>query len=146
MNEILIVDDNTDDVELTLSALRASHIANGVVVVRDGAEALDYLFATGQYAMRDDAPLPQVVLLDLKAPRIDGLQVLERVRANPRTRQLPVVLMASSVEERDLVAGGSFGASSCIRKPVDVHELIAVVRQLGLSLVLLNRHAAPSGV
>jgi two-component system response regulator len=139
MNEILLVDDNAGDVELTLRALRGSNIANGVVVVRDGVQALDYLFATGRYVMRDDAPLPQMMLLDLDLPRIDGLQVLQRMRANPATRLLPVILMSSSVEQRDQVSGGGFGVECCILKPVDVRELVDAVRQLGLSWWLLNQ-------
>ena len=105
MNEILLVEDNPDDVDLTLRAFAKSNIANEVVVARDGVEALDYLFATGAHAGRASAPLPQLVLLDLKLPRIDGLQVLERVRANPKTRLLPVVILTSSTEQRDLTGG-----------------------------------------
>jgi two-component system response regulator len=147
MNEILLVEDNPGDVELTLRAFRESNIANGVVVVRDGVEALDYLFATGQYAMREDAPLPQVVLLDLELPRIDGLQVLQRLRANPKTRLLPIVILTSSVEQRDLVSGYRFGANSYIRKPVDFQEFVEAVRQLGLYWMLLNQPPpAPAGV
>jgi two-component system response regulator len=139
MSEILLVEDNPDDVELTLRAFRMSHVANGVVVVRDGVEALDYLFATGKYAMREDAPLPQLVLLDLKLPRIDGLQVLQRVRANSKTKLLPVVILTSSVEQRDLANGYRFGANSYIRKPVDFQEFVEAIRQLGLYWLLLNQ-------
>lgn len=138
MHEILLVEDNPDDVELTLRALRKSKIANDVIVVRDGVEALDYLFAIGQYAGRDPAALPQVVLLDLKLPRLDGLQVLERVRANPKTRLLPVVILTSSTEQRDLVSGYTLGANSYIRKPVDFHQFVEAVHQLGLYWLVLN--------
>jgi two-component system, response regulator len=112
VHEILLVEDNPDDVELTLRAFRRNKIANDVIVVHDGVEAIDYLFATGQYAGRDPAALPQLVLLDLKLPRLDGLQVLERVRANPQTRLLPVVILTSSTEQRDLVGGYTLGANS----------------------------------
>ena len=139
MNEILLVEDNPDDVELTLRAFRKSHILNEIVVARDGIEALDYLHGTGVHAGRDAASLPQVVLLDLRLPRMDGLQVLERVRANARTKLLPVVILTSSLEQRDLLSGYSLGANSYIRKPVDFHEFVGAVRQLGLYWLLLNQ-------
>ena len=139
MNEILLVEDNPDDVDLTLRAFAKSNIANEVVVARDGVEALDYLFATGAHVGRASAPLPQLVLLDLKLPRIDGLQVLERVRANPKTRLLPVVILTSSTEQRDLATGYTLGANSYIRKPVDFQEFIEAVRHLGLYWLLLNQ-------
>ena len=139
MNEILLVEDNPDDVDLTLRAFAKSNIANEVVVARDGVEALDYLFATGVHAGRASAPLPQLVLLDLKLPRIDGLQVLERVRANPRTRLLPVVILTSSTEQRDLENGYKLGANSYIRKPVDFQEFLEAMRHLGLYWLLLNQ-------
>lgn len=139
MNEILLVEDNPDDVDLTLRAFAKSNIAKEVVVARDGVEALDYLFATGPHAGRASAPLPQLVLLDLKLPRIDGLEVLERVRANPRTRLLPVVILTSSTEERDLEKGYTLGANSYIRKPVDFQEFVEAVRHLGLYWLLLNQ-------
>ena len=139
MSEILLVEDNPDDVDLTLRAFAKSNIANEVVVARDGVEALDYLFATGAHAGRASAPLPQVVLLDLKLPRIDGLQVLERVRANPKTRLLPVVILTSSTEQRDLASGYTLGANSYIRKPVDFQEFVEAMRHLGLYWLLLNQ-------
>lgn len=143
MNEILLVEDNPDDVELTRRAFRKSNIANDLIVARDGVEALDYLFATGAHADRDPDALPQVVLLDLKLPRLDGLQVLERVRAHPKTALLPVVILTSSIEQRDLVSGYSLGANSYIRKPVDFSEFVDAVRQLGLYWLLLNQAPPP---
>jgi CheY-like chemotaxis protein len=139
MHEILLVEDNADDVDLTLRALRKNKIANDVIVVRDGVEALDYLFAAGQYAGRDPAALPQVVLLDLKLPRLDGLQVLEQVRANPKTRLLPIVILTSSTEQRDLLTGYTLGANSYIRKPVDFEQFVDAVHQLGLYWLVLNQ-------
>lgn len=145
MNEILVIEDNPDDIELTLRAFRKSNIANEVVVARDGAEALEYLFATGQYAGRDPNALPQVVLLDLNLPRVDGLEVLQRVRAHPKTKLLPVVILTSSTEERDLVNGYSLGANSYVQKPVNFEKFTESVRQLGLYWLLLNQRA-PSTV
>jgi CheY-like chemotaxis protein len=135
---ILLVEDNPDDQELTLRALKANNILNVVVVAQDGAEALDYLFGEGSYAGRDLAVMPQVVLLDLKLPKIDGLEVLKRMRADERTRLLPVVILTSSREDRDLVNGYSSGANSYVRKPVDFAEFREAVRQLGLYWLLLN--------
>jgi two-component system response regulator len=135
---ILLVADNPDDQALTLRALKANNIMNEVVVVEDGAEALEYLFRTGAYADRAGEALPQVVLLDLKLPKVDGLEVLKRLRAEPRTRMLPVVILTSSKEERDVASGYSLGANSYIRKPVDFGEFREAVRQLGLYWLLLN--------
>ena len=139
MNEILLVEDNPDDVDLTLRAFSKSNIVNRIVVARDGADALDYLFAIGAYSRRNPADLPQLMLLDLKLPRIDGLQVLQRVRANPATRRLPVVILTSSKEQRDLMDGYELGVNSYIRKPVDFQEFVEVVRQLGFYWLLLNQ-------
>jgi two-component system response regulator len=136
---ILLVEDNPDDEALTLRALRRANVGNDIVVARDGVEALDYLFGTGSYAGRDTRELPQVMLLDLKLPRIDGLEVLRRVRADERTRILPVVILTSSNEDRDRIDGYTLGANSYVRKPVDFNEFVDGVRQLGLYWLLLNQ-------
>jgi two-component system response regulator len=136
---ILLVEDNPDDEALTLRALRKANVRNEVVVARDGVEALDYLFATGPHTGRDTSVLPQVVLLDLKLPRLDGLEVLRRLRADPRTKVLPVVILTSSNEEEDRVAGSELGANSYVRKPVDFGHFAEAVRQLGLYWLLLNQ-------
>ena len=138
---ILLVEDNADDEALTLRALKKNNIQNEVVVARDGVEALDYLFGNGKYAGRDVSVLPSVTLLDLKLPKIDGLEVLEKVRANELTKLLPVVILTSSKEEQDLIRGYKLGANSYIRKPVDFSQFIEAVRQLGLYWLLLNESA-----
>ncbi len=135
---ILLVEDNADDEELALLAFKKSNIANQVVVARDGEEALDYLFGTGAHAGRDVRVLPQVALLDLKLPKVDGLEVLQRVRADPRTRRLPVVVLTSSKEEQDLVESYDLGANSYVRKPVDFAQFVESVRQLQLYWLVLN--------
>jgi len=135
---LLLVEDNPDDVELTLLALQKHNISNEVVVVRDGAEALDYLFATGAYADRDRSITPAVILLDLKLPKINGLEVLQRLRADERTKLLPVVILTSSKEEQDILNGYKLGANSYVRKPVDFDQFSDAVRQLGLYWLLLN--------
>jgi two-component system response regulator len=136
---ILLVEDNRDDEELTLRALGKAQITNRVVVARDGVEALDYLFKRGAHANRAASEEPQVVLLDLKLPKVDGLEVLRAVRAHEDTKLLPVVILTSSVEERDLVDGYGLGANSYIRKPVDFDQFLEAVRQLGLYWLVLNQ-------
>jgi CheY-like chemotaxis protein len=135
---ILLVEDNSDDEILTLRAIRKNRIANPVIVARDGAEALDYLFATGAYAGRDINDLPAVILLDLKLPKIDGLEVLKRVREEKRTQLVPVVILTTSNEERDLAQGYRLGANSYVRKPVDFEQFTEAVGQLGMYWLLLN--------
>jgi two-component system response regulator len=141
---ILLVEDNPDDEELTLRALKKNKITNKIEVVRDGAEALDFLFATGSYSGRDTGTMPQVVLLDLKLPKVDGLEVLRRLRNDPRTRLLPVVILTSSKEERDLMEGYGLGANSYVRKPVDFVQFTEAVGQLGLYWLLLNERPPAS--
>lgn len=136
---ILLVEDNPDDEILTLRALRRANVGNDIVVARDGVEALDYLFGTGGHAGRDTRELPHVMLLDLKLPRIDGLEVLRRVRGDERTCVLPVVILTSSIEERDRIDGYRLGANSYVQKPVDFTEFVEAVRQLGLYWLLLNQ-------
>ncbi|HYX40814.1 MAG TPA: response regulator [Pyrinomonadaceae bacterium] len=138
---ILIVEDNTRDEALTLRALKKSNIVNEVVIARDGVEALDYLFGTGAYAGRDLDVMPQLILLDLKLPKVDGLQVLQRIRADERTRRLPVVVFTSSSEEEDLINSYNLGANSYVRKPVDFEQFLEATRQLGLYWLVLNQVA-----
>jgi CheY-like chemotaxis protein len=135
---ILLVEDNPDDVKLTLRALKKSNILNEVVVAEDGVEALDYLFGTGKYAGRDTRVLPQLVLLDLKMPKMDGLEVLQRLRADQRTKLLPVVVLTTSSEDRDRIESYKLGANSYVRKPVDFDQFVDAVRQLGLYWLVLN--------
>jgi two-component system response regulator len=137
-NVILLVEDNPDDEALTLRALKKNNILNQVVVARDGAEALDYLFGTGKHSGRDVNLLPQIVLLDLKLPKVDGLEVLRQLRADERTKLLPVVILTSSNEEQDRYRGYNLGANSYVRKPVDFNQFMEAVRQLGLYWLVLN--------
>jgi two-component system response regulator len=140
-NIILLVEDNPADVELTLRAFRKSKVLNEIVVVRDGVEALDYLFLTGPFAGRDSKASPEVVLLDLKLPKVDGLEVLRRMRADERTRRIPVVVLTSSGEEKDILSSYDLGANSFVRKPVDFNQFLEAAQQLGLYWLVLNQRA-----
>ncbi|HEC17458.1 MAG TPA: response regulator [Sedimenticola sp.] len=135
---ILLVEDNPDDIALTLRAFRKNNIRNEVVVAHDGVEALDYLFGEGSYAGRDPGITPEMILLDLKLPRIDGLGVLKRLCAHERTRKLPVIVLTSSEEERDIASSYEFGANSYIRKPVDFDQFTETLRQIGSYWLTLN--------
>jgi len=137
--EILLVEDSPSDVELTLHALKRHNLANRIEVVRDGAEALDFIFCTGAYAHRSVHDNPKVILLDLKLPKVDGLEVLQRVKSDARTRMIPVVILTSSREERDIVESYQLGVNSYIVKPVDFEQFTEAVRQLGLYWLLLNQ-------
>ncbi len=135
---ILVVEDNPADEKLTLRAFRNCGVANEIFVVRDGAEALDYLFASGPYSSRDANELPTITLLDLKLPRIDGLEVLRRVRADERTRLLPVIILTASKEEEDIARGYELGANAYVRKPVDFADFVQAAKALGLFWLLVN--------
>lgn len=143
MNEsnkvILLVEDSPDDVELTLRAFKRSHVMNTIEVARDGVEALDFLLARDGFAHRASEPLPTLVILDLKLPRLDGLSVLKAIRADVRTHLLPVVILTSSKEEQDLISGYSLGANSYVRKPVDFVEFLEAVKVLGIYWLLMNQ-------
>jgi CheY-like chemotaxis protein len=140
---ILLVEDNPRDEALTLRALKKSNVCNEVVVARDGVEALDYLLGDGTSAGRETREMPQLILLDLKLPKVDGLQVLKKIRAAERTRRLPVVVFTSSSEEEDLINSYNLGANSYVRKPVDFEQFLEATRQLGLYWLVLNL-AAPT--
>ncbi len=142
--QILLVEDNPDDQELIRMAFEESHIANELVVVGDGAQALDYLFSAGKYAGRDISDTPHIVLLDLKLPKINGLEVLERLRADPRTEFIPVVILTSSSEEEDILASYTLGANSYIRKPVDFNHFAEAIQRLGLYWLILNHAPSPN--
>jgi two-component system response regulator len=135
---ILLAEDNPDDVKLTLRALKKSNILNEVVVAQDGVEALDYLFGTGKFEGRDTRIMPQMILLDLKMPRVDGLEVLQRMREDARTKVLPVVILTTSSEDKDRIESYRLGANSYIRKPVDFNQFVEAVQQLGLYWLVLN--------
>lgn len=139
--EILLVEDNETDLELTLRALRKVNLANKVLAVRDGAEALDYLFATGDFSTRDGSVCPRLVLLDLKLPKVDGIDVLRRIKSDPRTALVPVVVLTSSAEERDRLATYQLGANSFIVKPVEFESFTRAVTDIGMYWMLLNRTA-----
>ena len=137
--EILLVEDNPNDVELALHALQKNKLSNRIYVSRDGAEALDFIFGTGPHAGRSVNDVPKVILLDLKLPKVDGLEVLKRVKADPRTRMIPVVVLTSSREESDIVASYHLGVNSYIVKPIDFQQFTEAVRQLGMYWLLLNQ-------
>ncbi len=137
--EILLVEDNPNDIELTLHAFKRNHISNHLHVVRDGAEALEFIFCTGAYAERNIDSTPKVILLDLKLPKVDGLEVLRRIKADPRTQAIPVVVLTSSREERDVVKSYRLGVNSYIVKPVDFEKFTEAVNQIGLYWLLLNQ-------
>jgi two-component system, response regulator len=144
--DILLADDSQDDIDLTLHALRAENLANHVYVVRDGEEALNFLFCTGPHAGRSIDHPPKLVLLDLKMPKVDGMQVLKAIKGDPRTKTIPVVLMTSSREERDMVNGYELGVNSYIQKPVDFGEFRKAVKLLGLYWLVINRPPVSNGV
>jgi CheY-like chemotaxis protein len=137
---ILLVEDNPDDEALTLRAFKKTKLRNEVIVARDGVEALDYLFGTGEYEGRDMSSMPQLILLDLKLPKIDGLEVLQRLRADSRTQLLPVVILTSSREQEDLMKSYGLGANSYVRKPIDFTQFIEAIQQLGLYWLVLNEN------
>jgi two-component system response regulator len=137
--DILLVEDNQDDVDLALHALRREKLANNIVVVRDGEEALDFLFCRGAFAQKSFEQPPKLVLLDLKLPKVDGMEVLKQVKSDPRTKTIPVVIMTSSKEERDLVAGYNLGANSYIQKPVDFDQFRETVKTVGLYWLVINQ-------
>jgi two-component system, response regulator len=140
---ILLVEDNSDDVALTLRAFQKNNISNKIVVAGDGVEALDYLYAKGKYAQRDEKDLPVLVLLDLKLPKIDGLEVLQRIRQNEFTKLLPVVILTSSTEEKNVIEGYKLGANSYIRKPVNFNDFQQVIKVLGLYWLVWNEPPPP---
>jgi CheY-like chemotaxis protein len=137
--DILLVEDNEDDMDLALHALRREKLANSIFVARDGEEALDFLFCRGGFSQRSFDHPPKLVLLDLKLPKVDGMEVLKQVKSDPRTRTIPVVIMTSSKEERDLVAGYNLGANSYIQKPVDFDQFRETVKSVGLYWVVINQ-------
>jgi len=143
--EILLVEDCQEDVDLTLHALRRENLANRILIVRDGEEALDFLFCRGPFADRSFEKPPRLVLLDLKLPKVDGIEVLRQTKAHPRTRIIPVVILTSSKEERDLVRSYDLGANSYIQKPVDFDKFRDTVKQLGLYWLITNQAAIPFG-
>ncbi len=140
---ILLIEDNADDELLMLRALKKNHILNRVVVARDGVEALDYLFSTGIYEGKDAEPLPQLILLDLKLPKINGLEVLKRMRADKRTKYIPVVVLTSSTEEKDIISSYDLGANGFVQKPMDFNEFVEVANQLGVYWLGVNRSVYP---
>src|SRR5579864_9285782 len=144
--DILLVEDNRDDMDLALHALRREKLANHIFVARDGEEALDFLFCRGAFAQRSFEHPPKLVLLDLKLPKVDGMEVLKQVKSDPRTKNIPIVIMTSSNEERDLVRGYNLGANSFIQKPVDFDQFRETVKSIGLYWLVINQPAPVNGV
>jgi len=140
---ILLIEDNADDELLMLRAFKKNHILNRVIVARDGVEALDYLFSTGEYAGKDAEPLPQLILLDLKLPKLNGLEVLKRMRAEKRTKYIPVVVLTSSTEEQDIISSYDLGANGFVQKPMDFNKFVEVAHQLGVYWLGINRSVYP---
>ena len=143
--DILLVDDSQDDVDLTLHSLRTENLANRVFIARDGEEALDFLFCSGPHAQRSFEQAPKLILLDLKLPKIDGMQVLKQVKSDPRTRTIPIVMMTSSREERDMVSGYSLGVNSYLQKPVEFDQFRKMVKLLGLYWLVTNQPPLANG-
>jgi two-component system response regulator len=139
--EILLVEDNQDDMDLAVHSLRRENLANHIIAVRDGEEALDFLFCRGAFAERSFEHPPKLVLLDLKLPKVDGMEVLKQVKSDPRTKSIPVVILTSSKEERDLVSGYNLGANSYIQKPVDFDQFRETVKSVGLYWLVINQPA-----
>jgi two-component system response regulator len=142
--EILLVEDNEDDIELTMVALKKNRLANTICVLRDGEEALDYLFCRNQYASRNPANSPRVILLDIKLPKVDGLEVLREIKSNIATKSIPVVVMTSSKEQRDMVEGYQLGVNSYIQKPVDFDQFREIIKQLGFYWLVINQPPPPA--
>jgi two-component system response regulator len=145
MKTILLIEDNDDDIDLTLRALKKNKIMNDIVIARDGEEALHYLFGNESDTVREVHPRPSLVLLDLKIPKIDGLDVLQKIRANPSTKLMPIVILTSSKEEQDLIKSYSLGANSYVRKPVDFHQFVDAIQQLGLYWLIINETPTEKG-
>jgi CheY-like chemotaxis protein len=143
--EILFVEDNPDDIELTLHSLRREHLANNIFIARDGEEALEFLFCNGKHADRSFDHPPKLVLLDLKLPKVNGLEVLQRIKSDPRTKSIPVVILTSSREERDLVSGYNLGANSYIQKPVDFDQFRETVKNTGMYWLVINQQSVNGG-
>ena len=144
--DILLVEDNQDDAELALHALRRENLANNIFVVRDGEEALEFIFCSGAFAHRSFDHPPKLILLDLKLPKVDGMEVLKRLKSDPRTKTIPVVIMTSSKEDRDLVSGYGLGANSYIQKPVDFDQFRETVKQVGLYWLVTNQPSVGNGI